>query len=59
MKLGIETEANPKSTGQVSNDPVGDIVIQDHRQQQTKAMSGRKPSGWTNIGFGKVDDKHV
>ncbi len=66
LKLGIETEAKPRSTLQVSDDPVGDIedpvgdiVIQDHKQQQTKSMSGRKPSGWTNIGFGKVDDKHV
>jgi hypothetical protein len=40
-------------------DPVGDIVLQDHKDNQAKAMSGRKPRGWLRLGFGRVDDKHV
>ncbi len=64
LKLGIETAAKPKTesddpVGDIE-DPVGDMVIQDHKQQQAKAMSGRKPSGWVSVGFGRhIDDKHV
>ncbi len=60
LKLGIATDAKPESTGQVSDDPVGDIVIQEHKHQQAKSMSGRKASGWVSVGFNKeADDRHV
>jgi hypothetical protein len=55
LKLGIAQEEEKKE----SNDPVGDIVAIDHKDKQAKATSGRKPSGWLSIGFGKVDDRHV
>ncbi len=60
LKLGIETDAQPKSTGRVSDDPVGDLIIMDHKKRQDKAGSGRKPSGWVSVGFNKeADDRHV
>ncbi len=60
MKLGIETETKPKSAGHASDDPVGDLIILDHKKRQDKSSSWRKPSGWTSVGFDRnVDDKHV
>jgi hypothetical protein len=42
------------------SDPVGDVIILNHKQQQAKASLGRRNSGWMSTGYpAKVDDRHV
>ena len=45
------------------SDPVGDIIIEDHKLKQLKAGQVRRTSGWmtgaNGSAIGKVDDKHV
>jgi hypothetical protein len=41
-------------------DPVGDVIILNHKQQQAKAMIQRRSSGWISVSLpSKVDDRHV
>ena len=55
LKLGVN-DIQPTSR---PVDTVGDVIIQGHKIQQEQAMRPRKRSGWTSIGMGKADDKHV
>jgi hypothetical protein len=61
IRLGIyhpsEDDIEATAEESVPSDPVGDVIIMDHKKKQE--LAGRRKSGWTSIGFGKVDDRHV
>jgi hypothetical protein len=41
-------------------DPVGDVIILNHKMQQLKAGLPRKTSGWTSVSLpDRVDDRHI
>jgi hypothetical protein len=55
-----EDKASTTPPDDPPSDPVGDVIIENFKQEQMKGLSRRKESGWMKTGFpDKIDDRHI